>query len=243
MTQISISRSKVSAYCTFLAVSVVVCTCLALSVWQWQRAAQKSYLIEKRQSDQAPHEFNALTDLQNQAALEGKQFRIRGYFDESRYWLLDNQIVDGLPGYDVVALFRPEYRDEWLVVNLGFVPATQSRTVLPKVELPALQQTIDVEFKIGKWAGFTLATQPDLNATQPQLLQYLDHAFFISQTQRSVAPTLAYVSRPVTTAILPHYEAVVMGPEKHRAYALQWFLLAVAAMIIPYFAFKRKHDE
>jgi cytochrome oxidase assembly protein ShyY1 len=34
-----------------------------------------------------------------------------------------------------------------------------------------------------------------------------------------------------------------MGPEKHQAYALQWLLLAVAAMIIPYFAFKRKHDE
>ncbi|RZM75570.1 hypothetical protein C3B51_18485 [Pseudoalteromonas rubra] len=243
MTQVNISRSKVSAYCSVLAVGVVVCTCLALSVWQWQRAAQKTHLIEKRQSDQSPLEFNALADLQNPSALEGKLFRVRGYFDTSRFWLLDNQILNGAPGYDVVTLFRPVYGESWLVVNLGFIPATHSRAVLPEISLPSELQTVDVEFKIGKWAGFTLAAQPDLNVTQPELLQYLDHAFFVAQTRRPIASALAYASRPVVSNIQPHYEAVVMGPEKHRAYALQWLLLAVAAVVVPYFAYKRKNDE
>ncbi|MCG7537789.1 SURF1 family protein [Pseudoalteromonas sp. OOF1S-7] len=237
------SRLKVSAYCSILAVSVVVCTCLALSVWQWKRAAQKEYLIEKRQSNQSLHEFNALEDLQNQSALEGKQYRVRGYFETSRLWLLDNQILSGVPGYDVVTLFRPIYGEKWLVVNLGFIPAAQSRAVLPQIELPTALQTVDVEFKIGKWAGFTLADRPDLNAAQPELIQYLDHAFFVAQTQRPIASSLAYASHPVVSEVQPHYEAVVMGPDKHRAYAVQWLLLAVAAVIIPYFAYKRKNDE
>ncbi|ALU43876.1 hypothetical protein AT705_13550 [Pseudoalteromonas rubra] len=243
MTQISICRSKVSAYCTILAVSLVVCTCLALSVWQWQRAAQKAYLLEKRQSGQVIADFNATTDLQNQRALEGQQFRLHGHFDDSRYWLLDNQIVNGTPGYDVITLFRPIYSEEWLVVNLGFIPATHSRAVLPQVALPSSLQTVNVEFKIGKWAGFTLATQPDLNTAQPELLQYLDHAFFVGQTQRPIAVSLAYASDQIINDIQPHYEAVVMGPDKHRAYALQWLLLAVAAMVVPYLAYKRKSDE
>ena len=38
----------------------------------------------------------------------------------------------------------------------------------------------------------------------------------------------------------PHYQAVVMSPEKHQAYAVQWLLIAIACLVIAVFAFKKK---
>jgi cytochrome oxidase assembly protein ShyY1 len=42
---------------------------------------------------------------------------------------------------------------------------------------------------------------------------------------------------------LIHYRPVILPPERHKAYALQWFLLAVAVMVIALLASARKHPQ
>mgnify|MGYP006199403153 CR=1 FL=1 len=70
---------------------------------------------------------------------------------------------------------------------------------------------------------------------QPQII----HCF---STQVAASPTAPHRQTPRVeflndrpsvqqgSPFVPHYKAVVLPPEKHRGYALQWFLLAVAVL-------------
>lgn len=62
----------------------------------------------------------------------------------------------------------------------------------------------------------------------PVRAQQVDYAAFSDMIGRTFYPALLY--QHGGTVLLPHYKSVVLPPEKHRGYALQWLLLAVAVI-------------
>ena len=86
-----------------LLTALVVLTCSALSVWQLNRAHDKEVLLsEIKISQNRPHttftQFNQLTK-DNQK--NGVFLTVKGDVDP-RFWFLDNRIVQGQVGYDVI---------------------------------------------------------------------------------------------------------------------------------------------
>ncbi len=51
-------------------------------------------------------------------------------------WLLDNQLIQGKAGYDVVIPVLVSDQGPAVLVNLGWVAAPQSRDQLPELEHP-----------------------------------------------------------------------------------------------------------
>lgn len=46
-------------------------------------------------------------------------------------------MTDGIVGYQVIALFRPDAKpNNYIPVNMGWVPAPASRQELPKINVP-----------------------------------------------------------------------------------------------------------
>jgi len=215
----------------------VVSVCFRLAFWQWQRAQEKQGIIAQITASSSEQWWRKVSDPEQ---LQGASVQIQGYIDMSNSWLLDNQIVDNRVGYDLIVLFQPLGHSEHYVLNLGFIAAGQDRKQLPEFDLPSDQITIDVEFKIGDWAGFTLAKSPDQSAHHRNVLQYLDRAFFIQDTGQQVSPLLMIAKHALFDGVQPHYQAVVMSPDKHRAYALQWLLIGISAGVIAFFACRSK---
>lgn len=199
-----------------------------LSWWQYSRAGQKQmqlqHLAQLQQSGPlSAGELQALATADADGILlQDDATWLRPYI-----WLLDNQIVDGKVGYDVVIPVSVSGLSDALLVNLGWIAAAPSRDQLP---LPELTSQIQLDGLLRTSVdGLPLLGQ-NIEATGqwPVRAQQVDYAAFSDMIGRTVYPALLY--QHGGTVLLPHYKSVVLPPEKHRGYALQWLLLAVAVI-------------
>jgi surfeit locus 1 family protein len=150
-------------------------------------------------------------------------------------WLLDNQLIQGKAGYDVVIPVLVSNQGPAVLVNLGWVQAPPSRDQLPELSIPEsfeLMALLRTELK-----GFRLGQNLENTGLWPQRMQQVEPAELSQVMGQELAPVLLYQQQ---SPYLYHYKAVVMPPEKHRAYALQWLLLAVAVVVIGWFMSKKE---
>lgn len=199
---------------------------IKLSYWQWQRAAEKTIQLQQLavQLQQGPvlgeHLLTkAVTEV------DGLVVQDQAYWLPPYVWLLDNQIVDGRVGYDVIIPVQFTDASSLVLVNLGWLAAPVSRQQLPEPEIPeVLQLDALVRTKLG---GVLLGQNLEGNS-YPMRMQQINFDTLQQQLPLSLYPALLYQQQP--SAFIPHYQPVVLPPEKHRGYALQWFGLAIAVL-------------
>ncbi|WP_440054358.1 SURF1 family protein [Pseudoalteromonas sp. T1lg65] len=210
---------------------IVALICSGLSLWQWQRAQQK-YLIEQRIEafDFTGERLSELLTTRTLSELDGAKLTLTGQFLPDHYWFLDNQVVNGQVGFDVVSLFKLQGNGQNIVVNLGFVASVASR-IPPTIVLPSNTQSFTALIKSNPQQKFTLAAQPT-TANEQHILQYIDNDFLSEISGVDLLTILAYSVEDNIGGAKPHYKPVVMSPKKHEAYALQWLLIGLAALFI-----------
>ena len=199
-----------------------------LGWWQLERKAEKQLLFEQ---------FVNGPRLSVEQALErGEMFaRVEAYgrYDPSRHVLLDNKILNGRAGVHVLTPFT--LGDErQLLVNRGWLPLPPDRRSLPGVETDGSLRTIAGILNKPSTGGQRIG-EPDVLVADrwPQLVTYLDLDSVSSALNSSLEPWLLQLEPEDESGFEGRqWQAAVMGPEVHGAYALQWFSLAVAALII-----------
>ena len=126
---------------TLLAIVVLV----KLGFWQLERAKEKGKLFSDYAQQQSKGDAAALSQL-GTISSESDRFlfvKMRGGFVPQPIFLLDNQIQDGTVGYQVIALFQPQAMSEnYVPVNMGWLPAPASRQSLPEVNIPSGQHRL-----------------------------------------------------------------------------------------------------
>ncbi|KKO44577.1 hypothetical protein WG68_14860 [Arsukibacterium ikkense] len=212
---------------------------IKLGYWQLQRAAEKTIQISQLEQlqQQGAINWHQLAVLSATEA-DGVLFAGEGRWLEPYVWLLDNQIVDGKVGYDVVIPVQFTEKSRLLLVNLGWVAAGSNRAVLPELVIPAqLQLNGLIRSKVG---GFRLGPNTE-GEGWPQRIQQPELKQMLAQLPRPAFELLLY--QQGSSPFLPHYQAVVMPPEKHHGYAFQWFMLAVAVIAVALAAARRSGRE
>lgn len=227
-----LSRHWLLAVLTLVAFALLI----KLSYWQWQRAEQKQTQLDQLHSaeQQGPVQWRDLASVpaeqQDGLMLQGKAVWLK-----PAVWLLDNQLIQGKAGYDVVIPVLVSNHGPAVLVNLGWVQAPSSRDQLPELSIPEsfeLMALLRTELK-----GFRLGQNLENTGLWPQRMQQVEPAELSQVLGQELAPVLLYQQQ---SPYLYHYKAVVMPPEKHRAYALQWLLLAVAVVVIGWFMSKKE---
>lgn len=219
---------------SFLAVTITVATCLALAVWQFQRGQSKAELSSKENQRLAVSTLLSVP----LASAHGATLNAEGQWLKEHYWLLDNQIVNGQPGYDLLVPFKLT-AGPILVINLGFVAASAPR--LPPKALPSfakLPENLAVTLKTKDLKGFSLASSPEQEGNMTNLIQYIDPSYFSNALGAEVFTAIGYAEHAYSDELTHHFSLSVMPAQKHYAYALQWLLLAVAAVLVAYFKLK-----
>lgn len=215
----------------------------SLSLWQLSRATEKKQTLARisQWKSSGPLNFGQLQAV-NADELDGARLKFSASWIQPMIWLLDNRIVDGRIGYDVVIAVKetptslPEKIGERdtatntpaILVNLGWVAAPLARDQLPAVNIPP-SLIIDGIFRT-KPTGLLLGTNIEDRGSWPMRIQQLD------------APSLAkYFPTIISAGVIfqqeqspfrVHYAPVILPPERHHAYALQWGLLALAVVVI-----------
>lgn len=218
---------------------IVVVTCLTLANWQYNRAQDKQQRLDYISTQQAQGTMNGLqlNSLPKHLNKTGIKVQLTGQLQSKQYWLLDNRIFHKQVGFDLLAMFTPEQSKQAIIVNLGWIKAPQRRDQSITVQLPTATITLTMQLKQGDLTGFYLQAEAPNNSAWPKRIQYIDLSKMQLESSRQFQDFIGY-SNEARFSLQPHYQPVVMPPEKHIAYALQWLLLALAALVIFIFANK-----
>ncbi len=195
-----------------------------LGNWQLSRAAEKRAIGERwEQHRQLP--AVAVEDLP--ADPELRAFRpvlLEGEFLPGRDFLLDNRIREGRYGVEVISPLRLA-GGKLVLVNRGWLAADPLRQELPEVESVPGSQRLRGYVYIAPGESFTLG---DIAADSqwPRLLQALDPVAMAAMLELPVWPDSVRLEADSPAALLADWPLVNVQPEKHEAYAFQWFAMA-----------------
>lgn len=243
MTIIAFNRHWVVRWHWLLVNLVAVVILLSLSFWQWQRADQKQQSLQMLAQWQSQKALS-LVELvssepgNNVVARDGAAINFPARWLAPHIWLLDNQIIKGQPGYDVLipvqenipalSSANPNADNPVVLVNLGWVAAPVQRTELPSINIP---ENLTVQGIYRAQAGnFLLGKNLEDLGQWPMRIQQPDNQLLASYLPTPLTAGVIYQQQGSPFVI--HYRPVVLPPERHKAYALQWFLLAIAASLI-----------
>lgn len=205
---------------------------VSLGLWQLERAGEKDALIaaQSAREQDLPLDLNLARGLAAEDRF--RPVRASGRFVPERQWLHDNRVRDRQAGYHVYSLFELSGAGRSVLVNRGWVPVGASRAQLPALPLPSgalqLQGRLDRPASVGITLGEVEYT--DLGTT---VLPYLDVPALGIATGRDLLPLVLVLDGDQPGALTPDpLTAARMGPEKHLGYAVQWFGLATALLMI-----------
>lgn len=199
---------------------------LGLGVWQIQRGGEKAAInaaIDRRLSSQ-PRPPQQLDERRRFATV-----RMRGHYTGD-YRLLDNRTRNGRVGYEVLQVFVGGGQ-RWLV-NRGWLPAPPDRDTLPEVTRPRDTRVITGFLYPVAAAGETgtAATGRRIQRLDSGIAGRLD----LAEPQWTVR-----LSADSDTALVTDWQLINSPPQRHYAYAVQWFAMAAALVILWLFAATR----
>jgi len=215
---------------------------VGLGLWQLSRAEQKEALLEQWQA----RRDGASQPLPR--VLAGKAARFtpvaaKGRFDRRHQFLLDNQIRDGRAGFHVLTPLRLPGSERAILVNRGWLPMGNGRRDLPQMPVPEGPVRITGSLAPPPQAGIRLGAPDSGQGGWPKVIQYMEPERVSDQLGYPVAGRVIRLDPGSAHGFQRDWGPPVRyGPERHIGYAVQWFALATALLII-YLVVNCKREE
>lgn len=220
----------------WLVITVLVFSALVkLGFWQNARALEKEQRLAhiEKLSAQSPISLQQVVNLINnsEAIEEVNDYPvfIEGQFDKEKVFLLDNQTNKGRLGYRV---YQMVVTDKYAVlVSLGWLQGSINRQELPKVAALAGLHRFKGNIRFIE-LGILLQEQVFSEITWPLRVQQIELDKFSSLVNRQLLPFVVYLDKNAAIGFEKNWQPIVMPPQKHRAYAFQWFSLGLAWLLL-----------
>jgi surfeit locus 1 family protein len=216
-----------------LATLAILPLLLGLGLWQLDRANWKQALIdtEIKTTRQTPQPL--LDVIEAGGVLDFRPVLARGRYDLGRQLLLDNRIHQGRPGYQVLTPLQLAGVDQVVLVNRGWLPMGRTRADLPP--LPGPGDVLPVSGTIARLPEkiFRLDAAEERVVGWPQVIQHVDFAAIEQRLGYAVLPVIMQLGEEEPHGFARDWRPVYgTSPDKHRAYAMQWFTLALVLVLI-----------
>ena len=210
----------------FIATCLLMAVFLRLGWWQWSKGAEVEQQMSVRGARTSIHPQAIGSELVDAKQTEGLSVVVRGRFDASGQFFLDNQQHQGRPGVHVITPLQIEDTQVWVLVNRGWVGWGTSRGVLPQAPVPtglvevygrAVMPSEKAPAFVSESVGDTgtLHTRIRLNDIQANLNQALQ-PIVIWQT-----------STGAQDGLVREWPEITNKAPMHKGYAAQWFLMSV----------------
>lgn len=204
---------------------------------QEKRATQDSYDLR---ATEAPR---ALADINWQSADELAWLRVEaaGQYDNTRQFLLDNRINQSRVGYELITPFRTD--SGLLLVNRGWVAQGADRQTLPDVTVMDDETVIRGTVYVPGGDILVLGDEEPVGRNPwPRVVQSLDITRMSALLGEPVLPYSLRLETGSPGLQQVNWQPVTLSPETHRAYAVQWFFMAVVLVIL-YLIFSFRRPE
>ena len=215
---------------------------VVLGFWQLERAEEKRKLAS-RHADRAAMVALSGADLfqafgggnatvPKSLGLADRKVTLSGQLYPDDYVLIDNRIREGRFGYEVMTLMAtPQGR---VPVNLGWIAGDPARRSTPNPNLVAGAYRVSGRLYIPQKLPYQLGPQA-APSSLPVVLQSFDATSLAPALSgvlgEGVLPAVVRIAADDPLALEAGWVVVNQSPEKHTAYAVQWFTMAAALML------------
>lgn len=226
--QWQVNRAMLAFAALFLPLTV------SLGFWQLQRADEKQALLSEYRAREAAAPVS-VDEIEPGGEHQYRPATVSGHFINGRTLLLENRIRDGKPGYEVLTPLEYGPEKPLLWVNRGWVAGSYNRDELPDV--PAVRGEVTLRGHLYRAVGKPFTAGEEVWRSQwPQVFQNFDPELLASRLERPLFPYTLRLDQDSTAALQTGWEIVNVMPEKHTGYAVQWFAMATALVILSLFA-------
>jgi len=212
---------------------LVLMLLMSLGFWQLDRAEQKRVLLQAYGDRPTDAAIRIGSDFTLGPDWRYRRAQVVGTYDAEHQFLLDNRVLQGRVGYHVLTPLRLAQGDAVVLVNRGWVAQGATRADLPPLPAPAdaeLSTEGLIDFPSDK--VFVLGEGEDRDPGWPKVLQQIRLDLHAQQLGVRLLPMVLLLDKDQPGGFVREWNPVVVGPEKHLGYAVQWFALAAALVIL-----------
>lgn len=205
---------------------------VALGYWQLQRAAQAE--AHQRILQERTHAgYLSVAQLTQLAQPDNFPLAASGHFDNAHSLLLDNRLLDGVAGYELITPFISN-TGEVLLVNRGWLPRGATRSQLPAIPPVSGEVHVSGTTHLPTPNRFLPTATTSAPTHWPVRVAQIDPQLIGHWLKQPLLPVVLRLDADIHFAqpALPRHWQVSASftPARHRAYAVQWFLFAAIAL-------------
>lgn len=207
---------------------IVLLLALWLGNWQLNRAHEKLELGVRLEELAKQPPVSVPATLVNPDEYRFRPVEVQGRFAEPFTIYLDNRIYRGVAGYQIIAPLQIGDSRTYILVNRGWVARGTERMDLPNIPAPQGQVKISGIAVIPSKQIFELSTQ----TVEGKIWQNLVLERYRKAVPFEIQPIVIEQQNDTADGLVRDWERPDVGVNMHRGYALQWFALAVAVVIL-----------
>lgn len=219
-----------------LAAALLVALFTSLGFWQLDRAAEKRALEAAFETGGEPREV--------QPGIESAPFErleATGRWLADRQFLIDNIVQEGRLGHYVITPLELEPGEPLLLVNRGWVPREGDTGAA--LELAHGAATVTGRAgrlpRVGIRPGEAFAG----GSGWPRHANFPTEEEIAGALGREVLPFVLLADPDPASGMLRRWQPVAMGPARHVGYAVQWFALALAVVVVTIVVYRRRSKK
>lgn len=209
--------------------------CLAffsLGRWQLSRAEWKQHRLDSVAAILKERKPESLSQLSKENKTDLAWVDGRGHFLATPVLLLDNQRLEDKVGVNVYRVFQPD-QGKALLVNLGWLQVPGNRQ-MPRPEKIAGAYQLSGLLVAPPSPGIAIGPAYQKTSNESWLLTRMPLDELAADLKTPLASRVLRLNPDLSMGyardldILPN----TLPPEKHRGYAVQWFGLCLATMVV-----------
>ena len=199
-------------------------------------------MLQQFQQQQARPALS-LNDAGESGFYSYQRIKVTGRFDTEHQFLLDNKVYQGRVGYQVITPLLMTESSKAVLVNRGWIPQTGSREELPTFPTPTEELMLEGQLKLDTGKYFGLGDSGIKNETWPRVIQWLELEQLENTLGYKIQDFIILQSPDSPAGFKRDWYIKKIVPEKSISYAVQWFALALALVIIYLVVNTRKVKE
>ena len=205
----------------------------SLGVWQVNRANEKIEILENYDKLLLSASLALDNDHKN-----WQPVKTSGTFEDFIIYE-DNAILDGKAGYKIYHLFKNS-DNSYIFIHRGFVERNKIKNNLPEVEVP--EGIKNLEGKVLKRTNNAFIQ--NIQESDSRIIQEFDLSYLkerhSSLKNKEIYEYLFNLQAENEMKFSAIEKPVNMSSSKHIGYAIQWFGLCAALIILTIYAYRRK---
>ncbi len=156
-----------------------------------------------------------------------ERLEVRGRYLTERQIILDNMIVGGRVGHEVLTPLETGDDEPLVIVNRGFVP--MSETGIRQADIDVEPASREVRGRVGRLPrpGLRMGAPIPEVSSWPVHAVYPDYEDVEITLGREVQPFVLLLDADEPAGWVREWQPEGIGPGRHLAYAVQWFAMAL----------------